>query len=67
MGSNYRITLERILGNSAKIGGKERRLSSSFKGLKLLKISREFQGESNTKLPKLSRKKGGDKCKIIPR
>ena len=44
---------ERILWNSAKIGGKKGRLSSSFKGLKLLKISRGFQGEARTKLPNL--------------
>ncbi|MEJ4811500.1 hypothetical protein SKA23_14380 [Enterococcus faecium] len=58
---------ERILWKLAKLRGKEGRLSSSFKGLKLLKIPREFQGKSKTKLPKLTRKKGGDKCKIIPR
>ena len=46
---------ERILWKSAKIGGKEGRLSSSFKGLKLLKISRGFQGETTPKLPKLLR------------
>ena len=40
---------ERILWKSAKIGGKEGRLSSSFKGLKLPKISRGFQGEAKTK------------------
>ena len=44
---------ERILWKSAKIGGKEGRLNSSFKGLNCRKYQEDFKGKQRPKLPNL--------------